>query len=170
MRIITRLSVLALMALASACGKIPSAYQGSFRDAASGTQLTLQSGSGTLTFADGRILTAKAADLQVNALLKAQAGIFVTVPDASEKNHLDIFWVSPDANSKREEGGLVWFRAEVLYAAADSKQKTPVEGIPMFHCLEGTVLIDSVTGNWEIGCPAKATRYEMQRVQKTLRP
>ncbi len=154
----------AILALSvSACGKIPSAYQGDFVDSATGTRLELSGGSGTLTFPGGRKLEAGSIDLKWDALLEGKPGIYISKAKGADERWLDLYWVNADLSSKREEAGLIWYTAEVLYTMADTKAKDKVATIPMFHCMQGTVMLDSVQKLWQVGCPAGATRYAMQR-------
>ena len=158
---------LALLVALSACGKIPSSHQGDFVDAPTGTKLKLGSGSGTLTFPDGRLLESKAQDLKFEALLKAQTGIYVEVPSEAnpDRKEADLFWLSPNAESRREEAGLIWFDSEVLYSRIAMKEKEKVEAIDMFHCTNGSVLLDTVSKRFQIGCPVDPDEYHLKRVQ-----
>jgi hypothetical protein len=165
------LSALFFLFAVSACGKIPSSHQGDFVDAATGTKLKLGSGSGVLAFADGRVLESKAQDLKFEALLRAQTGIYIEVPSSdsnSERNEADLFWIAPDLESRHEEAGLIWFDSEVLYSRISLKQKEKVKSIELFHCMKGSVILDTISKRFQIGCPVDPTQYRFKRIENGL--
>lgn len=154
----------AVMLLAlSACSKIPSAYRGNFKDNSSGAKLELNSGSGKMTFADGRVLDSDASELTYQDLITGKGGIFVR---ENPFNHAMVegFWVNPNLATKQTAQGLTWFQSEVIYLLLNSELKDKVPGISFLHCTNGTVILDDLTKTFEAGCPASHDTFDMVRI------
>lgn len=156
--------IVALAAIATGCGVIPSEYRGEFRDASSGASLELKGKKGEFRTSDGRTITAKAKDLEFEKLVQAEAGIYVST-DAGQKDVLEVYWVSPDGASRQEAAQMVWFRSEVFYTELNLNTKDKVKTLEFFHCREGSVLLDMPTKRWQVGCPDHPTYFKMERVK-----
>ena len=155
---------------ASACsGMVPRAYQGKFVDASQGAELELKAGEGTLKMSSGRQIQAKSDALDFDKLSKATAGIYLN-QNAVDKSKLEVYWIGPKAETRKEEGGLVWFESEVLYTLMDTRARRFNEGdvssFDLTQCENGTLLLDPSTKRWEIGCPAGPLLYHLTRVQE----
>jgi hypothetical protein len=155
-------SALFLIALSS-CGKIPSGYQGTFVDQPSGAKLTLSSSDGTFSEAGGRQITAQADSLQFEALTQAKAGLY-TRPVAGNDKMLELFWVIPDAASRQEGAGLVWFSSEILYTRLATEAKDPVASLQVEHCKNGMLMLDIPSQTWNGGCGADTVPMLLTRV------
>ena len=156
-----------LLSVASGCGVIPHAYQGKYVDDGNGVKLELKTSEGMLQLASGRTLQTKAENLSFDKLQQGIAGIYVILNPAS-KDILEIHWISPRAETRREEGGLIWFESEVLYSFLDLNSRDTVDSLALVHCENGTVLLDPPTKRWQIGCPAGALTYQLRRAQNSL--
>lgn len=147
-----------------ACGKIPSAYQGDFVDAAQGAKVSLGGDSGTLSTSDGRALEAKANDLNFDNLQEGKVGIYLS-QNSANGNLTDVYWIAPNMATKQEAAGLVWFSSEVMYTIMDSKREDKVASIEFFHCKDGMVMLDTSTKRFQLGCPAGPLHYNMVRAK-----
>jgi hypothetical protein len=146
-----------------ACGKIPKEYRGTFVDQATGFQVQLKSSEGAWIRSDGtqQVFPARAA--AVKDLIQGQPGIYLRSVDDGE---LEVFWVRPAAETRREEYGFVSFEGEVVYtrmAAKSSGGAVPV--LLARYCDRGQVLIDTVSQSFNGGCPADSKVLELVRVQ-----
>jgi hypothetical protein len=155
-----------LLLLTVGCGTIPSAYRGNFEDSANNVQLTLEASGGVFTTADGRKLIADTQSLNADNLIEGQPGIYTTLNPAYQ-NRLEIYWINPDLSTRKEEGGLMWFNAEVFYTLLDIRQEDTVNEMEFFHCDIGKVMIDMPTQRWQIGCPADPDYYRLVRIPET---
>lgn len=161
-------ALFALFALSS-CGKIPEAYRGNFVDKASGTQLSLESGAGTLTDVSGHVLKHDADSLDVKDLEKGKAGLYTRSPgDGSpldkDDKEVEVFWIVPNATTKIEDHGFVSFQAEVLYTRMRTDLKDKVQSFKMLHCMDGMILIDLPSKTWNGGCPGSSQELVLERV------
>ena len=102
------------------CKAVPMSYRGSYIDAEHGNTLRLKRGKGTLTFADGRMLVAKTERVTFSNLLEGESGIYIErIKTKGESTVAEVNWIIPNAASKKEVAGFVWFDAEVIFAALD---------------------------------------------------
>ncbi|MGZ3698239.1 MAG: hypothetical protein ACXWPM_02355 [Bdellovibrionota bacterium] len=164
MKVSKILFVAAMLIGSMSCGKIPSAYRGNFVDKASGVSLNLTSKDGTLTFADGRKLQAKADDLNFEALSLGKVGIFVR-ENSQDKDLTDVYWLNPNIASKQNQYGFVWYQSEVIYTIMDSKQKGKISSIQFVQCAEGEVMVDLNSKAIQLGCPAGSPSFDAVRTQ-----
>lgn len=154
------LGVLLAVAL-SACGKIPDAYQGTFTDKATATQLVLGSTEGSLKIG-AREIKGTASDVQYDALVESKAGIYIR-PSQSNANIVEVFWLQQRKETRKQEADFVWEESEVLYTRMDTKASGKVQQFKMIHCVNGLIMIDLVTKTWEGGCPSGTTEYDFVR-------
>jgi len=157
---------LTLLLGAVGCGTIPSAYRGNFEDTTNNVKLTLEASGGTFTTADGRKIVSDTLSLTSDNLIEGLPGIYTTLNPVYQ-NRLEIYWVNPDLNTRTQEGGLMWFNAEVFYTLLDINQEDNVDEMEFFHCDQGKVMIDVPTKRWQIGCPADPDYYRLVRVLET---
>ncbi|HAR42785.1 MAG TPA: hypothetical protein DCS07_09195 [Bdellovibrionales bacterium] len=156
--------VVALAFGATACSKIPAAYRGTFEDRSLGAKLTLKSTAAQLAFADGRVIQAKAEDLNLAAITEGKAGIFVR-ENSADLDLLEVFWINPNLASKQGFEGFVWFESELLYTLMNTKTTDSVPSLQLLHCTNGTVMIDVATQALQMGCPAGSAELKMVRLQ-----
>lgn len=157
-------SALVLVALSS-CGKVPSAYQGTYLDQVSGSKLELNGQEGKFTEATGREITAKADSAQFDALAQAKAGLYTRSVPGADKT-MEFFWVIPEVASRQETSGFVWFNAEILYTRMQTNEKDPVPSISVAHCKNGMLLLDAPTKTWNGGCGADTVPMTFTRVKQ----
>ena len=138
---------------------------GTYLDKEKGAKLDLQQTEWTLTLVDGHVLTSKVETMDVEALKKAKDGVYI-LENPVDKNLLDVFFAKPVISTQQSDGGLLWFDSELAYTLLPKDQKDDVKSVDIFHCLDGRVEIDTLTNNWQIGCPAGAKTYHFQRVEK----
>jgi len=165
MSTLTKFLLLGLVAGAlSACGVIPKAYRGEYVDEAKGARIQLQSKKGRFIGADGAKVEAKALDLGFDGLSEGKSGIYVA-PNPVQGSVLDVFWIEPAAATRQSAGGLVWFEADVLYAGLDAAKGSKVSSFDVMRCAQGTVLLDTQTRHWQVGCPAETESFHFVRVK-----
>ena len=157
--------IAATLLILTSCGVIPESYRGDFEDASAGIKVTLEANKGKMQFSDGQILESDASDLTFEQLLAGKAGIYVSKNPTNE-NLLDVFWIRPNLASRQESAGLVWYQSEVLYGLMDASRKDPVISVALVHCVDGGVMLDGPTQNWQVGCPAAPKNYQLSRVSK----
>ncbi len=162
MKFVKVMMAVAVALVAVGCGKIPSAYQGEFVDAASGVKLKLGGSDGELVFADGRKLEAKADDHKFENIKEGKPGIFLG-QNTRNGNLVDIFWLNPNLTTRQEVEGFVWYTSEVLYTIVDSKREDKVPSVQFFHCTDGQVMLDMTTQQMQMGCPAGPKVYTFVR-------
>jgi len=161
-KVMKAMAVLVLGLGLGACGKIPSQYQGTFVDQASGFQMELKSSQGRWVRPDGtqEVFQAKAA--AVKEMIAGQPGIYLRSVD---QDQLEIFWVRPAVETRREEYGFVTFEGEVVYTRMATKSRGgPVPVITARYCERGQVLIDTVSQSFNGGCPSDSRLLELVRV------
>lgn len=152
-----------LLALAlSACGKIPSAYQGKYLDAATGTKLSLEGNAGLLNLNSGRQVKGDATALEFQALVEGKPGIYLRSM-SEDKNSIEVFFLFPRKETRKEEAGFVWLQAELLYSRMNANQKDKVQQLKMIHCEDGLLMLDMPSKTWNGGCPTGATQYDFVR-------
>ena len=166
MKINQSLQMMALTALglmAVACGKIPDAYQGNFKDVTNNVSVTLGSNDGSVTLADGRKIEAKADDGSFDNLSKAAAGIYIR-DNSENKNLKEVIWLNPNAATKQTDSNMVWFDSEVFFAIIDTTVKDKVQALEFSHFLKGEVEFDSGSKDLEVGCPVGAESIKATRI------
>jgi hypothetical protein len=146
-----------------ACGKIPKNYRGTFVDQSTGFQVQLKSSEGLWIRSDGsqQVFPARAA--AVKDMIQGQPGIYLRSVDDGQ---LEVFWVRPTVETRREEYGFVSFEGEVVYtrmAAKSSGGAVPV--LLARYCDRGQILIDTVSQSFNGGCPGDSRILELVRVQ-----
>jgi hypothetical protein len=153
-----------LLAVASVgCGVIPSAYRGNFVDSNTGATLSLTGTSGVFQ-TESKTYTDKATDLKYENLLQGKPGIYVAM-SPGDRNELEVYWLAPDFATAQQAAGIMWFQSDVIQTLVDRNQKQKVREIELTQCT-GTVMLDLVNKNWQVGCPADPTHYLMRRVDK----
>jgi hypothetical protein len=158
----TLLALLATLGL-PACGKIPKPYRGNFVDSASGAQLTLERNLGMLTTREGKKIESDAKQLTFKELSQGVAGIYVR-PDKQDPDVVEVYWLVPRLETRKEEAGFTWMDSEVLYSRMNSNEENPVQHLKMIHCENGLLMLDSQTQSWNGGCPAERVDYDFVRV------
>jgi hypothetical protein len=149
-----------------ACGKIPSAYQGTFVDQEHGVKITLGSSDGTIeTSADGRKFEAKAEEYSFDVLVEGKAALYVGVNPANQ-NMSDVYWINPNMATKQSVEGFTWYQTEVIYTILDTKREDKVPSIQFFHCRDGMMMLDMATKRVQLGCPAGPKNYNVVRTDK----
>lgn len=159
------LIIAAVAILSVACGKVPSSYQGKFTDASKGATLTIEQNKWSLKTLDGRTIENTTDDMTFDNLVKAQASVF-TRDNTANNNLVNVFWTIPQASTRGEGGGMVWYKSEVLEAIVNKKQDDAVGSVQLNHCKDGWLMLDTVTKNTQVGCPAGAIQYNMVRAKE----
>ncbi|MCM2323561.1 MAG: hypothetical protein NDJ90_09910 [Oligoflexia bacterium] len=162
MKIQKALLILILAIAASACGKVPKGYNGDFVDATTGAKLTLKGSEGSLATSDGRVIEAKAQTLDFEALIEGKPGIYLR-PLADDDSRMEVFWIFPQLETRKQEYDFVWVQAELLYSRFNAKQEEKVQQFKMIHCRDGMILLDLPTKTWNGGCPAGTIEYDFVR-------
>ena len=147
---------------AGACGQIPKDYRGTFVDQASGFRVELKASEGKWIRPDGSQESFSAKAVGVAELDQGQPGIYMR---STGGDQLEVFWVRPKPESRREEYGFVALEAEVVYTRLDAKSAGPVSAVLARHCERGQVLIDRVSQSFNGGCPADSRIMELVRVR-----
>jgi hypothetical protein len=162
------LSGLLLIAVSS-CGKIPKGYQGTFKDAVTGTQLTLDDSSGKWVETGGRAIEAKAVDAKLDDLAQGKPGLYMMPVEGNDKIQ-DVFWIVPDMSTKQsaEQYGVkyVWFNAERINTRMYMDQKDELPKIQLEYCKQGQVLLNLATQEIRGGCGPDAVQMTLERVTK----
>jgi len=164
-KFINLMTVLALCTGSVACSKIPAAYRGTFEDRGQGAKLVIKATKAQLTFSDGRELKSKAEDLNFEAISSGKPGIFVR-ENSANPDLLEIFWLNPNVATRQVVEGFVWFDAEMIYTFLDTKITQSVPGLQLLHCTNGSVMVDTATQTFQMGCPEQSPALEMVRIQK----
>jgi len=148
----------------TACGKVPSGYKGTFTDSVSGTTIVLKGSKGIFKDSKGRQIETKSEDFSFENLLAGQSGIFIhDHPTSADK--LEVFWLLPNAATKQQSGGLIWFESEILYTIFNKKVEGKLKDFDLVHCEAGTILLDPVVENFQIGCGAGEQTFHLVRVK-----
>ncbi|OFZ18601.1 MAG: hypothetical protein A2X94_01535 [Bdellovibrionales bacterium GWB1_55_8] len=158
------LSVLVL-AFASACVQIPESYVGSYLDPVSGAKLSLLSNQAELLEPSGRKLKGKVKALSFERLLGGKSGIQIN-NNSKDPKKVELFWVFPRVETRKEAAGMVWLEAEVIYALLDNPESKKASRLEVFQCRNGTVLLDVKNSDWQIGCPETASYYDFHRIKE----
>lgn len=169
MKLVKMMMAAAVALVVVGCGKIPSAYQGEFVDAAAGVKLKLGGADGELVFADGRKLEAKADDHKFEIIKEGKQGIFLGQNPRNDKL-IDFFWLNPNLATRQEVEGFVWYTSEVLYTIVDTKREEQVPSVQFFHCMDGHVMLDLTTQQMQMGCPAGPKQYTFVRGKSDEKP
>ena len=153
-----------LVFLGNACGSIPKAYQGYYKDVQSSATLELKGGEGTFVDESGQQMKSKAFALKYKDLDKGKAGIYVNKNVDNDKI-LEIYWLSPNTNSRQEEAGLIWYDADIIHTFFDARieKKEEVTAVELVRCSAGRVMLDPEKERWQVGCPAEVHTYQMGR-------
>ena len=160
--LMTNLMIVTLLLLVSACGKIPDAYRGDYVDPAQGATMNLTGTEGAVTLQGGRQLKANAEPLEFDALSQAKPGIYLRTL-VFDPNVLEVFFLFPKNESRKEESGFVWMESEIFYSRMNAQQENAVPEIKMLYCERGTLLLDVPSKTWNGGCPPLSTQFEFKR-------
>ncbi|NDD92210.1 hypothetical protein EBZ37_09005 [bacterium] len=152
-----RVLIVSLGIAAGACGQIPKEYRGTFVDQATGFRVELKASEGKWIRPDGSQESFPAKAVGVAELDQGQPGIYMR---SMGNDQLEVFWVRPNPESRREEYGFVALEAEVVYTRLD-----PISAVLARHCERGQVLIDRVSQSFNGGCPSDSKLMELIRVK-----
>jgi len=161
---LNNLILVVALAVLSACGGVPSAYQGEFRDDALGATLKLSGSSGTFSDPTGVAITTPAMALAFEALAKGKPGIYLR-KNPVRKDLIDIYWIQPRFSEKQEAGGLLWYPGDVYYTLVSVGQKGKVSELKMLHATDGLVTLEPSTKSWQVGWPASPTQFNFRRTK-----
>ena len=151
---------------ASACGKIPKAYQGAFVEGATGFRLELKSEGGKWVRQDGVQQEFKAQAMSAEQLAKGEPGIYLrSVGGDKKSDRLEIFWVYPDKTTLTQQYGFVSMKAEVIYSRFGTNTRDKVSNIAARYCEAGQILVDQVSNTFNGGCPGDSRLVDFQRVE-----
>lgn len=163
----------AAVALAG-CGddndNVPKTYQGTFQGQSDqgGVSLTLTGSDASLSI-EGKTLKGPVNPIDYDKLLNAQAGFYIYQENDKDKV-MDVYWVTPDAASKKEAGGLIYYTTDIVYMQIDLNLKDAAPSVTIVHADQGTVMLDTATKKWEAGWPAHATEVTLVRAAATTAP
>ena len=164
-------STAALALAVSACGdKVPKQFRGEFADASSGTRLKLEAETGSFTTAQGKVLNAQKLKLSYDDLFAGKPGIYLR-DNLMDDTLLDIYWIHPIAGTRLSEGGLEYFRAEVIYMRAQKKLPAKIEVVRLIYSAEGLVTLDvehpnrKTRQNWQISWPPGTPALDLKRTK-----
>lgn len=155
---------ISLLVLNACGGVIPENYRGQFVDVASGAKLSLESGSGAITFSSGRRVEASAKDLSFSQLLLGEPGIYTRNYKKDPDRFLEVFWIHPNLTTRTEDEGHVWFESEVAVTILSKSTPRPVGKVPFTYCERGRVQLDKPSQFWQIGCDEQTLYFDFQRV------
>lgn len=157
-------SVLAAVIL-GACGadndNIPKAYQGTFQG--QNGEMLILSGSKAQLSIEGKTLSANVAPLSYKTLLVGQPGFYIYQENKDDKV-LDVYWITPNVATKKEEGGIVYYTTDIVYTQIDLNQKNAVQSVTIVHSDVGTVMLDSQSKEWQAGWPEHSETSNLVRV------
>lgn len=156
------LPLISLLALVG-CRGLPEAYQGVFFDKAKGVRLTLGSSSAVIEFRGGKKIEEDGQEISYENLVQGIGGLYVK-PAGDDGGITDVYYVRPQKGTKRTEGGLVWYQAELIYTQMDTSRVAPVRELKIVQCSGGNVTVDTVAKRWQIGCPASPSNLTLKRV------
>jgi hypothetical protein len=149
-------SLVALLA-GTACGKIPMAYQGTYVDHARGARIDLGADSGTFLRpssgggVQGPALKMQAQGVNLAALSSGAPGLFLKGAEG-QGSEIEVYWLWPRAETRKESQGWVTLEAEVLYTTLNSSSRQKITGIQVRYCTNGHIAIDTVGGRFNGGC------------------
>ncbi|HAR41715.1 MAG TPA: hypothetical protein DCS07_03660 [Bdellovibrionales bacterium] len=148
----------------TACGKVPSGYKGTFSDSSTGATVVLKGSKATFSDASGRKLEVKSIDFTYENLLLGRNGFFIH-DHPSDLNLLEVFWLIPNAATRQDVGGLIWFESEIMYSLFQKETEDKLNAFDLVHCQAGTILLDPVRKNFQIGCGAGEQTHHLKRVK-----
>lgn len=154
-----------LAAVPASADEIAKGYRGTYRDAGNTVRLELRKDKATLTAAGAtRTAEFKRTDYTdaYEHLLKGKTFVYL-VRAKSGANTFDVYWITPQASTRKEEGGLVAYRAQILYARINRDQPANVASLKVVHSTDGMVTLDTTTRRWQAGWGREAAEYEMLR-------
>ncbi len=163
-------AILTVNMLISCAGNIPNKYQGSFEDKKNGLTLKFTMSSGTLEFKEiDRIISSSSVALSFKKLQIGAPGIYIN-HNAQNKKIIEVYWIFPDLETIGQEHDLVWYDAEVIHGVFDNTiVGSEALVIELAHCKKGSVMLDLITENWQVGCPESPLNYRFIRVDDNNR-
>jgi len=144
------------------CGKIPKPYRGTYRDSQSGAELTLKINGGELNLS-GRVIASKAMNLEYKRLLKGKQGIYL-LPNPTNPNWVEAYWLSPDLTTQQSEGGLEYFQAEAVYFVFRLDREERIDQLEGVHSQNAWILYDTVEETLKVGWAAGAEEFHFSRI------
>lgn len=150
------LVLIAPIALITGCGGIPQEYRGEFVSQDTNDQIHLSARSGLWISSDGSKKKFRVKNSSIENLKAGNPGLYFS--DHARKNqYYEIFWIAAVPGTQpQEQAGLFWYDAHILHTLARVSQGQTVDEIPFKKCLDGIVLIDLLSGEWQAGCPENA--------------
>ncbi len=181
------LIVVALMVFMVACNiSIPSGFRGDFVDQTRGVSIHLESSKAQIV-KEGRVIDGQAVEVDVAKMALGQPGIYLR-DNPTNKNIVEMYWINPNAATRQEAAGVVWFESEVIYARFEKKMMaqasdrwvatgerganasrfisgSKVGEFSMVHVMNGQLGVDVVTKTWQVGWPEKPQTYRFSRTK-----
>ena len=161
------LAAAALSAAAAAphrADEIARGYRGVYRDRSGAVRLELAKSKARLD-AGGKTFDAEFKRAEVaqvyDLLLKGRAFVYL-VKSPPGGDVFELYWVTPDASTRREGGGLVAYRAQVVRARVRRDQPTDVAALKVVFSTDGMVMLDTATRRWQVGWGREAAEYDLR--------
>jgi hypothetical protein len=163
------LAILLLIALPASGGEIPKGYRGVYASIDKRIRMELKESKATLDISG--ILYRADVEREDSAkiyeqLSKGRPYVYIQNP-ARGQNVLDVFWVTPELATQKAVGGLVAYRAHVLYMRLNREQPSDVPSIKIVFSKDGMVLLDAMTRRWQVGWGTEFAEHEMVRAAST---
>lgn len=145
----------------TACGRIPSAYQGKFHDAETNTQLELSGNSGIFSSL-GQAVRSSAQTLRWELLSQGRPGLYLQTARWDSQT-IEVYWLSPKRDTIRNEFGFISMESGILYTQLNSHPESRVDNISARYCTNGQIIVDSSTHQFSGGCPSGSPLLQFQR-------
>lgn len=155
--------------LISGCKGVPNAYLGEYQDSTGNVRVELSSTEGTIRLADGRRITSKLEELKFDLLKEGKRALYAR-ENSRVSDLIEIFMIEPNMSTRQESGGLIWYNAEIIFSMIKDKDATAAKNLTLVHCIQGTVLLDTVTSRIQLGCPANPERIELKKTRDQSPP
>lgn len=139
-------------------------FKGIYQDPVSGARLELGKGRRATFTSQTSQLDVKLAETSFDTLLKGQPGFYLN-HGTQTAQAVDVYWITPKADTLHEFDGFVSFNAELIYFKLDRQVNEVVTSIHLIHATEGQVMLDLQNKTWQAGWAPGPEEMEMVRAR-----
>jgi len=146
------------------CISVPKQYRGKYEERKGRYALTLSGSKATFSGMD-MVVESKVRQATFKELMKPQMAMYVA-SDGKKDNLLQAYWLIPDLASKQEAEGFIWYDAKVFLGEFDTTLAEKASNWNVTYCTQGTLLLDTASKTWQIGCSASVKKLTFDRTQR----
>ncbi len=157
-------AIASLLILVSGCIRVPSQYQGKYEEKKGRYALTL-TGSKAVFSGMNLALESKVKPATFQELTEPKTALYIA-SNGKKENTMQAYWLIPDLTTYQQAGEYAWYIAQVFMGEFNTSLVGKAPEWKVTYCLEGVLVLHSVSKTWQIGCSAQMKKLVFERTQR----